>query len=178
MADSYKEQEARIQDILTRYNPSEKVNIAQLARQINVPPARLRHRLRRGFSNSTRPPTNRALDDGQELILCEFLDRLDSIRCSARRSMVERQANPILEAAHTDPNMSPRKVGPDWVRRFLKRHPQYFEVTQRPQEVERLYACTKDDVLIWFRELRAIIQRTALLRTISGTLMNQASGLG
>ncbi len=75
--------------------------------------------------------------------------------------MITKQANFILNKDNY-PDTPPRTVGPDWTRRFLKRHKEYSEVKQRSQEVDRTFAATKAEVLEWFQAVKQIIDENGL----------------
>jgi hypothetical protein len=77
-------------------------NIAKTARYFDVPPNRLRYRLKTGNSRISAGGQNKKLSPAQELALCHFLDRLDTIGFSARISFIKGFANDLLRSNYID----------------------------------------------------------------------------
>lgn len=159
----YEDIEIRIQAavtfIQTRQNedPPGQVNIAEIARTYEVPVTRLRRRLQGRQSKQERPATNRKLSDDQELAVCQYLDRLDTIGTSARLQMVSSCANAILQSAHTGPEPAPL-IGDHWAPRFLQRHPEYFIRKQQTIDADRKNAHQPNDILAWFEKYRSVCE--------------------
>ena len=63
MANSYRDEEARIHEAISYADKLNLMNITRLASNFNVPYQRLRDRLHGRDSRSTRNPTNRILTD-------------------------------------------------------------------------------------------------------------------
>ena len=120
MADSYHEVEDRIDDAINALNDAEYPNIARIAREFDVPEQRLRRRFK-GVQNKIQcGGRNKKLNEGQELALCHYLDRLDESGVSARPPMLRGAANSILERAHGDSTIPPSTVSKDWTKRYFK----------------------------------------------------------
>jgi hypothetical protein len=71
MTTRYSDVEKRISEACIAYGCREKPKIATLAREFDVPYQRLRGRIQGKNSRSTRPTTNKALDDAQEQALVQ-----------------------------------------------------------------------------------------------------------
>ena len=95
---AYESVETRIQEAITvlKKRGEDNPNIAAAAREFNLPRRRLSRRWQGQNSKQTRQPTNRKLNEAQELALCLYLDRLDEIGTAARLPMVTSAANTIL----------------------------------------------------------------------------------
>jgi transposase-like protein len=83
MPESYAEIEDRIEQACEKLYQCPNPNISAVAREFQVLQARLKARRNRRQSKQQRPAVNRKLTDAQELAVCLYLDRLDSIRTSA-----------------------------------------------------------------------------------------------
>jgi len=137
MPESYAETEARIEQALHKLHDCEKPNIAAVAREFQVPVSRLRARWNGRSSKQDLPEPNKRLTDDQELALCLYLRRLDTIGTSARFPMITSCANSILRRSYdlaADPTIPPPTVSSLWTSRFLKRHPEFHIRKQKTLE--------------------------------------------
>jgi hypothetical protein len=84
-------------------------------------------------------PGNRRFLDIEEKAICRYLDRLDKLGLPARRELLRRAADYILLANWTPASTDekPPSVGQHWVRRLLKRHPEYTLERQKVLDLER-----------------------------------------
>ena len=125
-------------------------------REFRVPEQRLRARLVGYLSKQERPATSRRLSEDQELTVCQYLDRLDTIGTTARMIMITSCANSILRRNHTDTTTPPPTVSEKWARRFLNRYPKYYVRKQKIIDTARKKSHDPDDILEWFQKYKAI----------------------
>ena len=118
--EQYEDIKIRIQAAVTSVEnrQKEQINVAELARTYEVPVHRLRARLQGRQSRQERPGANRKLTEDQKLVVCQYLDRLDTIGTSARIQMVSGCANAILQYSHLGDRPAPQ-VGDHWAPVFL-----------------------------------------------------------
>jgi hypothetical protein len=149
MPDSYIDIENRISEAFDAYNQREKPTIKALAREFEVPYSRLRARIQGRQSRSTRPTTNKALDEAQEKALIQWVTLLDNSYASPTPSMIEQCANTILRR-----NGANHTVGHNWVYRFIKRLPPEFNlIKQKPMERKRFEAEDISLIQAWYDRL-------------------------
>ena len=137
MSESYSEIESRIQEALDALSKRDKPNIAAAAREFRVPEQRLRARWKGRLSKQARPAANRKLSEDQELAVCQYLDRLDTIGTAVRLTTITSFANSVLRRSHTDPATPPPTVSENWARRFLNRHREYYVRKQKTIDIAR-----------------------------------------
>ena len=164
--ENYTEVEERVQSAYKRFFEVEKRNIAALGRDFQVPEGRLQARIDGRQSRSQRHPSNRLLTDSEELAVCLYLKRLDSIGTVARIPMVTGCANAILKRrCDDDVTVSgsvttladgPQKVGPTWTPRFLERHPEFHIRKQKTLDIARKRAHNPDNLREWFKRFKYV----------------------
>ena len=156
----YEDVEIWIQAAVTSVDnrQKEQINVAELARTYEVPVHRLRARLQGRQSRQERPGANRKLTEDQELAVCQYLDRLDTIDTSARIQMVSGCANAILQYSHLGDRPAPR-VGDHWAPRFLDRHPEYFIRKQHTIDADRKNAHQPEGIRHWFEKYLQVCQQ-------------------
>lgn len=150
--------ERRINDAMEALSEGLYPSIAAAARDFDIPTRTLQRRMNGMGPLSSRPPTNKALSDAQELAICEYIERLDSWEMSARPRMVERAANYLLSL-----DGSNRVVGPHWTRRFLDRHPEYLKRKPKTLSVQRKNAHNLDDMEEYFEKFRKLVEGFGLV---------------
>ena len=138
----YLEIAARIIDAVGASKAQKKPNLAKLAREFAVPYGTLRNRSKGKRSIVERPPNGRKLNAEQAASLSEYIDSIDKTGTPLHRSQIHAAANSILKEAHTDPSTEPPIIGPHWVKRFLRRHPEYDQVVIDARTVARPKAVT------------------------------------
>ena len=143
--------EARITEACCKLAESQRPNIAHIAREFEVPESRLRARWNGRQTQGSRPAVNKRLTEAEELAVCMYLKRLDTIGTSARLHMVTNCANDILKRNHpsgtSDP---PTTVSEVWSKRFLARHPEFHIRKEKAIEEERKNAHNPEVILDWF----------------------------
>ena len=85
---SYAAVEARISEACDAIHDGWYTNCVQAASAYEVPLRRLQRRWNGGVSKSTKASTNKALTEGQEGAIREYIDRLDKINMCARPQMI------------------------------------------------------------------------------------------
>ena len=136
------EQELAIQRFQESGLYNHKTNIAQVARDLNVPYHILRHRLHGRKSKLGNQPGNKKIKKHVDTVLCAFIDRLIAMHCSPSRRLLLSTANYILRqgdpAVVDNPTATPQPtLSQSWVKRWLDRHPQYDIKKQKPKEIKR-----------------------------------------
>jgi len=156
----YKDVEIRIQAAIESFstNSNPYPNIAEIARNYEIPVSRLRARLQGSQSRLKRPRANHKLTDDQELAVCQYLDRLDTIDTSARLQMVTGCANAILQYAHCGQGPAP-VVSDHWAPRFLNRHSEYFIRKQVSLDVNRKNVHQPESIRAWFQKYYDICEQ-------------------
>jgi DDE superfamily endonuclease/Tc5 transposase DNA-binding domain len=154
MPRSYQEIEKRVQQALDHYERSSEPNLAHSASLFDVPYHRLHRRAKGIPSRITVGGYNKALTDDQEKALCQWIDQLDDLGFPLRAAALTSSANSLLRNAH-DPTLPdpPRTVGPNWARRFLKRHPEYTCRKRKPLSKKRKDSHDPQDIREWYRRL-------------------------
>jgi len=169
MSQNYAEIEERIQNAYKEWEELEKPNIAKLARNFEVPEGRLRARIEGRQSRSERGAANRLLTESEELAICLYLKRLDTIGTAARVPMVTSCANLILQQ-RTGPtgladNQTPIKVGRTWTARFLERHPEFYIRKQKTLDFKRKMAHNPSDLCQWFEQYKSTCDKNGIQST-------------
>jgi hypothetical protein len=140
MQSTYKAEEELIQKAVHAYNEQKRekkrANMTKLAQDYKVPYQRLRRRILRTDSKSTRKRTNQCLDPTQYSILYDHLDRLDDLGAPPSTPLIRNAANAILERSHTDPS-TPPQVSKNWPYRFLRLTDRYMKGKLRVVAVDR-----------------------------------------
>ena len=131
----YFEVEERLREALSYKRAHPKASLRFLAGQFKVDKNRIHRRLKGQNSRSTRPPTNQKLDKDQDLALCWYIESLYRISVSLRYKAIAQAVNQILAASHYF-DSPPPTVGEHWPSRWLKSHPQYKVVKEKPIESE------------------------------------------
>jgi hypothetical protein len=133
--------------------------IADFARKYDVPYQRLHGRFYGTPAKSDLIPGNRRFLDIEEKAICRYLDRLDKLGLPAQRELLRGAADYILLANWTPASTDekPPSVGQHWVRRFLKRHPEYTLKRQKVLDLERKRAESYENLQNWFQLLQSVI---------------------
>jgi len=158
MAALYQEQEELIEHWLDTARHVEKGKLREFTRDNALPYRRLLNRINNIPTRLGHDPAHRALDDAQEVTICEYLDRLDEIGLPATRRLLTSAANSILKR-NTEDGETPIQIGHNWASRFLQRHPEYKIVKASSQEFKRDRAATKAEVQDWFRRYKNLLAR-------------------
>src|ERR1700751_2692101 len=157
MSNHYKQEEALLQRALESIPKGSKPNYAAVARAFDCDYVKLRRRHQGMASKMTRPISYYRLTDAQDSALRAWIEFMDSCCLSPTRHMIENCANSILRQAASASPSNPPKVGQHWVRRYLKRHPEYHIRRQRSIDIERKRAHNPANIRMWFEKLQRVI---------------------
>lgn len=157
-AEEYKEQEALLAKAVDAYNRDKNQKISPLARKYGVDRRTLKRRIDGKASRSTRSHANQILTPDQEKALFWWIQYLDRIGAPPTTQQITYNANLMLSKHHSGSG-EPPSVGKNWVYRFIDRLPEnYKRVVQKPQEVDRSDAESRDEIEMWFNNLSNMIQ--------------------
>ncbi|KAJ6050500.1 uncharacterized protein N7446_010609 [Penicillium canescens] len=157
MPKTNKEIEIQIEKAMDSLSEQSKPNIAKTAREFAVPEGRLRRRWKGGKSLFQRKPNGRRLNSIQEQALCEYINYFDTVGASINRRQIAIAANSILEEDHHDESEPPPQIGDHWLKRFLKRNPEYYVRRRKALDVERSAALDKSVVERWFQDYKQVV---------------------
>ncbi|KAJ6020072.1 hypothetical protein N7499_003031 [Penicillium canescens] len=157
MPKTNKEIEIQIEKAMDSLSEQSKPNIAKTAREFAVPEGRLRRRWKGGKSLFQRQPNGRRLNSIQEQALCEYINYFDTVGASINRRQIAIAANSILEEDHHDESEPPPQIGDHWLKRFLKRNPEYYVRRRKALDVERSAALDKSVVERWFQDYKQVV---------------------
>ncbi|KAJ6059822.1 hypothetical protein N7444_003461 [Penicillium canescens] len=146
-----------IEKAMDSLSEQSKPNIAKTAREFAVPEGRLRRRWKGGKSLFQRQPNGRRLNSIQEQALCEYINYFDTVGASINRRQIAIAANSILEEDHHDESEPPPQIGDHWLKRFLKRNPEYYVRRRKALDVERSAALDKSVVERWFQDYKQVV---------------------
>ena len=77
-------------------------------------------------------------------------------------SLIQVTANLVLRVTHDgSPETAPR-VGPNWVTQFKKWHPEFYEHTSRPLEIDRNTAQDVDALKAWFEVFNQVMMNNEI----------------
>jgi hypothetical protein len=134
---TYHEIKERISNAVAHYQDFPDAKIAKVARDFDVPPHRLRYRLKNGKSRIDSGGHNKKLSPAEELTLYHFLNRLDATGFPARIGFIRSFANDLLKRRHLDFTTPPPSVSLMWPQRFLDRYPEYLTRKLKPFAIKR-----------------------------------------
>lgn len=144
--------EDRILKALDALQHQEHPNITKTAREFEISRTTLNARFKGRGSFFTRPPTKLKLDNYQDKALCCYINTLDDLGVYPQPKMIENTANSLLRLAHTNPDTPPPIVGDKWLKRWLRRHPQYNQRRSRAIELDRKRAEDREGIQEWFKK--------------------------
>lgn len=151
--------ENKITEALDSIADIEKPNIKALARDYNLPYSRLLNRYNGRAPRTHRPPANRLLSFEQEKSLCQYIEALDKLCLPPNRSMIFGAARFLLAQSHTDSTTPAPGLGEHWVKRFLKRHPEYNVRKQKTIDILRKQAHQPSHILDWFNRFKETVNK-------------------
>ena len=173
MSETYTDIEARIQAACLKLSELEKPNIAAIAPEYSIPDQRSRARAAGRPSRSQGVVGNKRLSEAEELAVCLYLKRLDSIGTAARIPMLTGCANAILkwnyQPTTESPNTPPPTVGPAWAPQFLEYYPEFHIHKQRSLDYKRRKAHNSEVLLNWFQHYKSICEEK---RIVSSDIYN------
>jgi hypothetical protein len=146
--------EVRVQEALLYLDQHPKAKVAKVARDFDVPRGRLRRRREGVPTKSSRPTFNTKLTREEEVAICRYIDRLDSINFAVHAEFITDAANNLL-AERLGPKQV-ETVGTRWTTRFLQRHG-YIRLLQRKIDANRKASENTQRTVEYFNRLRETI---------------------
>jgi hypothetical protein len=147
------ERETRIGNAIRAYDERDKVKVAALAREFDVPYTMLRRRILGAGPN--RGGSGR-LDHAQEKELDDWMISLEAENTPATPGMVEGEANRILARAGVE-----TQVGHNWSYRFIARRPSWRPDLPRPLSALNNSARSKDQIKSKIRKAIELLEEVA-----------------
>jgi hypothetical protein len=163
MAESYFDIEARIQEALAVMKHEEKPNISRYARDFDVPRLRLSRRYHGSYSRSDRPATNRKLTTLEELVVIDYIKRIDRLFIPLIVRLIRLTADSVLRITHDGPPSEAPRVSHIWTARFLERHPTWYRRVAKPLEIDRKTAHSIEDISAWFELFQTTVKKYSIL---------------
>ncbi|BCR85148.1 transposase [Aspergillus chevalieri] len=152
--------EEQIKNAIATYERDKSQKIRPLAEAFDVPYQRLLRRVKGLPGRNSTKPVNYALDKHQENALKHWIERLDQAGVPPTAKRIEKSANLILQRAHTDPTIPPKKVSKEWPYRFLERlGPEYTRLKQRPKDPKRLQSQDLGIIQNWYDRLEILLKQ-------------------
>ncbi|KAF6814462.1 transposase [Colletotrichum sojae] len=151
--------ESRVLQAVQYLNENPTAKTAQVARQFEIPFAKLRYRLEGRSAKRGTKTANTKLSAPEEKALCRYIDRLDRINLAVRPEFVQDAANAILREKG-----DASTVNRQWVTRFLKRH-NYTKARQKKLHVDRQASEDTQRVQKYFQQLQQTVQEYGVQHT-------------
>jgi Beta-lactamase/Tc5 transposase DNA-binding domain len=143
--------------MLERHTNQTYSNMKATAREFEYNYQKLRRRWNGIPSKIDYGGHNKRLSDEQEIMLCNWLTRLDKLGISARPTMLTRAANNALRRNY--PGLTPPPtVSHNWTSRFLQRHPEFVKKKKKPLAVERAQAHSRQTIQAHFDRFQNAVQ--------------------
>jgi len=146
---AYSAREARISKAIEVLRTGEYTIVAPCAVAFDVSRRTLNNRWNGMASKSTRIPAKKRLTEEQEQSVIDYLTRNHERGMALAVKRVEEAANFILGEGF-------RAVGKQWVKRFLKRHPDLKRRRQRTLASERKDAFNVEELEYYFKQLEHV----------------------
>ena len=155
MESSYGLIESRIQEALRYLSENPRTKITVLGKQFNVPYQRLLARLhgRKSISEVTQRTTR--LNEFQEAAVLNYVERLTSAFIPPRKDVVVAYANSLLNDT-AEPGVPIQPLGPQWLARFLRRHPDLTATKMKTMEKKRQQAADVEYIRDWFAKYEKV----------------------
>src|SRR6266480_3516204 len=153
---SYAEQERMLTDALKYKAKHPKASFRYLESQFKVDKDRVHHRYQKQQASryNRGTPSNTRLSLEQDKALCYILNFLTQFGIPLVYPKITSTANHILRI--NDTNEEPVSVL--WPRRWVKAHPQFKVVKEKPIEQARAEAMNVYNIRQWFRQLEATMR--------------------
>ena len=154
---SYADQERMLADALKYKVKHPKATFRYLQSQFGVHKDKIQRRYNKQQASrlNQTTPSNARLSPEQDKALCYFLNFLTHFGIPLVYQKIASAANHILHI--NDANEKP--VGEMWPRRWVKAHPQFKVVKEKPIEQAREEAMNVYNIRDWFRKLEAIMRQ-------------------
>ena len=125
--------EERIKIALSTYHASEKPNLAQIAREFDVPYQTMQRRVRGRGSRIGHKAGKKALDPSQEAALIRWVEVLDQAYSPLTAAHIRSVAIQMIQRHNPE-----RTLGRNWGYEFIAKLPPKFSYTIRPNLWKRL----------------------------------------
>jgi hypothetical protein len=155
------EQEGRLDFALSAYKNRQIPSIKKTAVLFNVPYSTLRDRLRGRSTWGEKHENQHKLTPNEEESLVKWILNLDKRGRPPRHEYVRQMADHLLTSR--EPVASPPQVGPKWVYRFVKRHPELKSRFSRRYHYDRAKCEDPKIANEWFDTLSATLDEYGFL---------------
>jgi hypothetical protein len=154
---TYTEQEQRLDDALKYKASHPEASFRYLQSQFKVDKDKIcrRYRKTQGSRFDRSTPSNSRLSPEQDKALCYYLEYLAQFGIPLVYSKIASTANHILRI--DNPNAVP--VGGKWPVRWIRTHPQFKVVKEKPIEQAREESMNVYNIQRWFQQLKDTIQK-------------------
>jgi hypothetical protein len=131
--ENYHSIEQRIEHTMEAMQNADQPKIATFAREFHVPYTRLWRRVQGQRSKSTRPSTNKLLNDVQERAVRSYLTRCNKLGMPAMVLQLKGAIQRILDLDHPDGKAPP--LGQHFLIRWLAANPDCKRVKQKAKDI-------------------------------------------
>jgi hypothetical protein len=162
---SYAESEIRRGQAVTYRLEHPDKSYRWLEEQFNVKKDLIRRRVKQlQVSRSHRPKTNLRFTPEQDIAFSLYLRRLYEIGVPLRFGSIKTAADDLLKSTH-EGSGNPPKVGINWATSWLRQHPEFRVLLQKPIEENRFKALSRDVVDAFFAAFKKAIEEHGIRRT-------------
>lgn len=156
MPSDYKQVETLIQIAIQGLDGNRYQSISQAAKELSIPYERLRNRYHGRLAKSGLRSGNNLLSSEQEAAVIKYIDYFDDLHLPITRAMLRSCVNAILSRSHDDETSDPPTISEQWVKRFLRRHPELHIRRQKTIEIARKEAHDPDLVKDWYQRFEQV----------------------
>ncbi len=103
----------------------------------------------------------RKLSEPEEVALCWYIDGLDKLGMCVRPAALRNATNLIISHSYNGESPAP-VIGPLWIHRFLKRHPEYSVRSQKATDPNRKLASNMELVSKWYKKFCQVWKESAI----------------
>ena len=167
--------EQRIEYVIEAMQNTDRPKITTFAREFRIPYNRLWRRVQGQRSKSTRPSTNKLLNDVQEQAVKSYLVRCDKLGMPAIVPQLKGAIQHILDLDHPDGKAPP--LGQHFIVRWLAVNSDCKRIKQKPKEINQVAANVGKCTMIISMSLRLWYGSMVLFKKMYIIWMRQASEL-
>jgi len=161
MESKYKSEEEQIQKAVEWFDAHPGLKYKAVASQFQVPYARFWARCHGTKSKSSCQLHNSRLTEFQENAVVDYINRLAAAFIPPRKDLVVAYAQSLLYDT-IEPGVQVRPLGPQWLARFLARHPELHVTKMKRIEKKREQAADVDQIREWFNEYEEVRRQHAI----------------
>lgn len=158
MPSDYKQVEKLIQVAIQGLHEDRYQSISQAAKDLSVPYERLRSRYHGRLAKSGLRSGNNLLSVEQEAAVIKYIDYLDRLHLPITRARLTLCVNGILSQSHGDQDSDAPVISEQWVKRFLRRHPELHIGRQKTIEMARKDTHDPELVDDWYQHFEKVIK--------------------